>query len=266
MRDSRFPVPGHEDEKIIIFTRRHIISMLGPILMVLAMVLVPILIVAMIYSANQDAFSGIVLNFLVIGGSIYYLVVVTFAFIEWISYYYDIFIVTEDEIIDISQEGIFDRRITEVTLLRVQDVSAHVRGFWATLFSYGDVVAESAGENTKTYIIDSIPNPIAVAEKILALHNEHIARQASAADVATGEGELRAIKPCPSTQSQSEFQQAVQKDLQSAQGSLPQASASAPVCPPCPPANQPAVPPPSQPAIQGEIKNNDLNQGGEVKF
>jgi len=266
MNDSRFPVPGHENEKIIIFTRRHIISMLGPILMVLVMVLFPILIVTMIYSTNRDAFSGILLNFLVIGGSIYYLVVVTFAFIEWISYYYDIFIVTEDEIIDINQEGIFDRRITEVTLLRVQDVSAHVRGFWATLFSYGDVVAESAGENTKTYIIDSIPNPFAVAKKILALHNEHIARQASVADVATGEGEMRAIKPCPPVQSQSEFQQAVQRDMQTAQGAPPQVSAPAPVCPPCPPVNPPAVQPPPQPITQGEIKDNDLKQGGEVKF
>ena len=167
MARSQFPIPGHEHEKIIIFTRRHVASMLGVIFMVLFMVLIPILIIAITLSSNPGAFKGAILNFLWIGGSIYYLVVATFAFIEWMSYYYDIFIVTDSEIIDVSQEGIFDRRITEVTLLRVQDVSAEIKGFLPTLFSYGNVIAESAGENTKTYVIDSIPNPIEVANRIL---------------------------------------------------------------------------------------------------
>lgn len=194
MAEYHFPIPGHEDEKIIIFTRRHVVSMLGTIILIIFMFLIPLIILAAIFFTNRPILSGITLNFIVIGASIYYLVAATYAFTEWISYYFDIFIVTEDEIIDINQEGIFDRSITEVSLLRVQDVSARIKGFLPTIFAYGDVVAESAGENTRTYVIDSIPNPVEVANKILAMHNELIAREERTPEIATAEGDLRKQK------------------------------------------------------------------------
>lgn len=236
MAEYHFPIPGHEEDKIVIFTRRHWISMLGTIILIALMFLIPIVILAAMFFTNRGIFSGIALNFIVIGGSIYYLVAAAYAFTEWISYYYDIFIVTEDEIIDINQEGIFDRSITEVSLLRVQDVSARIKGFLPTIFAYGDVVAESAGENTRTYIIDSIPNPVEVANKILALHNEHIAREGRTREVMTAEGDLRKGVVEKPAEIASEFQ----------------AAPSSPA-------------PPTQPT-QGEIKKDDLNEGGEVKF
>ncbi len=264
MSEYHFPVPGHEEDKIVIFTRRHIMSMLGTLLLTVAMFLVPLIILVAIFITNRNILTGLTLNFLAVGGSIYYLVAITFAFTEWISYYYDIFIVTQDEIIDINQSGIFDRTVTEVTLLRVQDVSARIKGFLPTIFSYGDVVAESAGENTRTYVIDNIPNPVEVANQILDMHNEHVAREERVREIVTAEGDLRHGKMEPAQQIQGEFQQAIQKEMQQAQ-SQPPPPASTP--PPTPaPVSPPAQSIPEEPPAQGEIKKDDLNEGGEVKF
>jgi len=275
MEISKIPVAGHENDKVIISTKRHLASLIGAIIMILVMIILPIIIITFLLKVNPELAKGLVINFIVILTAIYYLVVATIALTIWVSYYFNIFIVTENEILDISQEGIFDRRVSEVSLLRIQDVSARIKGFWPTLFGYGDVVAESAGENTRTYIIDSIPHPVEVANKILALHNEHIQREERAAEVITAEGDLRAHR-LDWMQNNNQNQQ-------------PQSTAESNPCEPCPPCaqNQTEVISPEKSQFvnpqqeqlpetqaepkfdnnsQGEIKKDDLNSGGEIKL
>jgi len=247
MSEYHFPVPGHEGQKIIVFTRRHWVSELGTIVLVLFLLILPVIILVAIAFVNPAIFSGIALNFIVIATSIYYFVMTTYAYVAWVSYYYDVFIVTDNEIIDINQEGIFDRQITEVSIIRIQDVSARSKGFLQTFFSYGDVVAESAGEKTQTYVIDSVPNPVELANKILDLHNIQITKEQRRDEVLTAEGDLRAGKV--------ETTQEITKEFQ----------------PPPPPkeANSPTSVKPSPPASsseEGDISKEDLNKGGEIKF
>jgi len=243
MEEKNFFLPDHENEKIVIFARRHFASMLGAIVIVLVMFLTPIILWLAVKMSNFTIFPEGSLPFLIIGVSIYYLIVVTYAFTEWVSYYYSYLAVTENDIIDINQRGIFNRHITEVSLLRVQDVSAQIKGFIPTFFSYGDVIAESAGENTRTYVIDNIPKPMEVANKILDMHNEHIAREERAAEIITAEGDLR-------------------KQVIGAPANIVQPLSSS--TPPCPPFSPITTAPP--PHTEGDINQNDLNQGGEIKF
>jgi uncharacterized membrane protein YdbT with pleckstrin-like domain len=184
-------IPGHEGQTTLIFTHRHWASLLKTIVITGFFLLLPIIILITIYFLKSSFFHGTALNFVVIAISLYYMVMTTFAFTEWISFYYDILAVTETEVIQISQSGIFDRKISEISILRVQDVSAEVNGFWPTLFGYGDVIVESAGEQTQKYIIKDIPHPVEVADEILKLHNSQIAREDRGNEMAVGEGDLR---------------------------------------------------------------------------
>lgn len=191
MEDKECCIPGHEDQKMLIFTHRHWASLLKTIIMVLFFLILPVIILIIVFSFKTSFLQGNVLNFIVVAISLYYMVITTFAFTEWISFYYDILAVTEMEVIQISQSGIFDRKISEISILRVQDVSAEVNGFLATLFGYGDVIVESAGEQTQKYIIKDIPRPNEVASEILKFHNEQVAREERGNEVAVGEGDLR---------------------------------------------------------------------------
>lgn len=239
MAEYHFPVPGHEDQRIIAFTRRHWASELGTIILVFFLLILPIIILLAIEFTYPAIFSGIALNFIVVATSVYYFVMTAYAFTEWVSYYYDVFIITDSEVIDIAQQGVFDRRISEVSLMRIQDVSARSHGFLQTFFSYGDVVAESAGEKMQTYVIDSVPNPVELANKILELHNQLVAKEQRQGETLTAEGDLRPGKIETAT----------------------------PPPNPLPEINQLVEQPKEETTHEeGNISKDDLNKGGEVKF
>lgn len=284
------PIPGHENDKIIIQTRRHIVSSLSIILMLLFMICLPIVLLTFLRINVPTIGSSTLMNFIVIAGSVYYLSVATFVFTAWINYYYDILIVTNNEVIDVDQNGIFDRRVTELSILRVQDVSARVKGFIPTFFNYGDVVAESAGENSQTYVIDCVPNPVFIANKIMELHNEHIHREDRTADMMIGEGEMSgnqagykqnqaptANAPMPQVvQDQDQIAVASLSDMQDPIEKLTRSS-SVQVQSPAQPQSQSQDQTQDQSQTEDQDKNvdqtlqtnvskDDLDKGGEVKF
>jgi len=238
-------IPGHEDETLLIFTHRHWASLLKTIIIVLFFLILPIIILIIVFSFKSSSFHGNALNFIVVAISLYYMVMTTFAFTEWISFYYNILAVTETEVIEIIQNGIFDRKISEISILRIQDVSSEINGFLGTLFGYGNVIVESAGEQTQKYVIKDIPHPNEVASEILKIHNDQIAREDRENEVAVGEGDFRrnGTPPFNHTEVVSEPEKVEY--------------------PPQPPVN---VNNDINNDSTGDISKDDLEKGGEVKF
>lgn len=110
----------------------------------------------------------------IIGLSLYYLFVWVFFFHAWIDYYLDVWVVTDIRIVDVEQKGLFSRSISELKLFRVQDVTAEVKGILPTVFHYGNVVIQTAG-NEQFFIFKQIPHPYETQQKIseLATHDRH---------------------------------------------------------------------------------------------
>lgn len=191
MSEYHFPIPGQElDEKIIIWARRHWASFLKSLLIILFSFFVPIVLLFSFWQFLPDLFSGIGGLLIVLGGSLYYLILWAYAFVEWITYYYDLFIVTDSKIIDVNQDGVFHRQITELSLLRVQDVSGEMKGLLETIFAYGDIVIQTAGAQERSVFPD-IPNPYEIAEKVLSLHNQLVEKEARKSELKEGEGRLK---------------------------------------------------------------------------
>ena len=55
-------------------------------------------------------------------------------------------IITDRNVTQISQRGLFSRQVSELSMASVEDVSSEQRGFFATIFGYGTVKIETAGE------------------------------------------------------------------------------------------------------------------------
>lgn len=240
------PVPGTENEKdIVIFARRHWVSFMGQIIMSFFLLVIPIVIfiLAKIYAPN--VFSGNFLNFIVLFGSVYYLVVATFIYGAWISYYYDIYIVTRELVVDISQDGFFHRNIAQLSILRVQDVSSNIKGILPTMFAYGDVLIETAGESAETFLLKAVPNPQQFSAKVLEIHNQIIDEESRHGQIGEAEGDL---KPMPVKQSAIVTQEVstspIANIIQPPEGGY------------CPPKEN----------KEGEMSKDDLNQGGEIKL
>lgn len=149
--------------------RRHWITFLPVIFSFLVMLLVPIAVYFGIQFLFPTFLDGpIITPLLILLGSAFLLYSLLFFYIQFIDYYLDLWIVTNDRIIDTEQKGLFARTVTELELFQIQDVTTHVSGFWATLFKYGDLVIATAS-NTSTIIFHDIPNPDLIRGELVRL-------------------------------------------------------------------------------------------------
>lgn len=74
-------------------------------------------------------------------------IVLGFWFYRWVGWYYSLYIVTDQRIVEIKQKGFFDRTVGEWQLSDISNVNYHVNGFQAVIFGFGDIMV-------KTYIGD----------------------------------------------------------------------------------------------------------------
>lgn len=84
-------------------------------------------------------------------------------------------VVTNEHMVDVDQTTLFHRSVSTLTLARIQDVSAEVKGPVQTVFQYGTIVVQTAGERSK-FRFDYITNPYEAEKYILDIHKEYLAR------------------------------------------------------------------------------------------
>ncbi|MBP6929566.1 MAG: PH domain-containing protein [Candidatus Moranbacteria bacterium] len=100
-----------------------------------------------------------------------------FGFLVWIDYYFDVWIITNERIVNIEQKGLFNRHISELRFSRVQDVTASVDGLVPTMLNFGDVYVQTASEEDH-FIFRQVGDPFAVKDEVMRL-----ARQATRDDM-----------------------------------------------------------------------------------
>jgi len=176
------------DEQLVLFIRRHWLSFLPWIIFIGLMIIIPIIMFTSLRDVIVQSFSGPGKIYLIVGFSSYLLIAFAVYLTAWISFYLNVVIITPEHLVDIRQSGLFNRRVSEQSLLRVQDVSAHMSGLFQTFFNYGSVNVETAGE-APNFAMPSIPNPSKVANTILKLHEELVQKSGyEDADSAEGVG------------------------------------------------------------------------------
>lgn len=100
--------------------------------------------------------------------------------IFWSSYiiYYvmnwqnDRFIVTNQRIVEIDQQGAFSRKIVEIELSRIQDIHHEINGFWASISNIGNLHISSGGQ--KDMVMEGMARPAEIQEMLTQLISELI--------------------------------------------------------------------------------------------
>ncbi|MCR4313910.1 MAG: PH domain-containing protein [Candidatus Uhrbacteria bacterium] len=160
------------DEHVILFLRRHWFALLAIVAAFVLLVGVPLAAGWYFLDLVEEWLAHPVIGPLfVIVGSIYFLSIWLFAFLEFTDYYLDTWIITNERIINIEQEGLFNRTASELDLAAVQDTTAEIRGILQTLFTYGQVYVQTAGEKGRFHF-KNIDNPEHVKELITQLVEE----------------------------------------------------------------------------------------------
>jgi len=116
-------------------------------------------------------------------------------FVSWLNYYLDVWIITNERIINITQQRLFHRIVSEQKLYRVQDVTWQIEGVLGNIFKFGNVTIQTAGEQGK-FTFEHIPDPEAVAKSVMDLL-EQIENQMGASTMAKMDGDL--LEGAPAT-------------------------------------------------------------------
>lgn len=159
-------------EKIIKTVRRHGTTFIPYITIFIFLALVPVGVGWLLNSVFPTLWQNpIGYPLLIISGSVYYLSLCLFFYSYFVAFYLDMWIITNDRIVDINQISLFGRTVAEVELYQIQDVAAEVHGFFPTIFRYGTLTLQTAGTVPK-FVIEDVPRPYELQKLLLDLSNE----------------------------------------------------------------------------------------------
>jgi uncharacterized membrane protein YdbT with pleckstrin-like domain len=81
-----------------------------------------------------------------------------------------LFLVTNLRIFSIVQKGFFKRKITEVEIDKIVDMSSDTQGFSKTFLKYGDLIIRTAGSRADgDIVIKNIAHPYSVQQRVASV-------------------------------------------------------------------------------------------------
>ncbi|MEP7162226.1 MAG: PH domain-containing protein [Candidatus Moraniibacteriota bacterium] len=89
-----------------------------------------------------------------------------YAFLIWIDYYFDVWIITNERVINIEQKGLFVREVSELKFSRIQDVTSEVEGLIPTVLNFGDVSVQTAAEEER-FLFRQVPDPYRIKDVLM---------------------------------------------------------------------------------------------------
>lgn len=167
--------PGQRaQEEVVMQVRRHWLVLVRQVVFFIIAAFVPVAAYFLLLHTTTIFADQTSLGYLlvVMGISAYSLYILLFLFISWIDYYLDVWVVTKERIITMEQKGLFARTIAELSLDRVQDATSDVHGFFATIFRYGNIRIQTAGEKSQ-FVFEQVPHPYETARKIMEMHAQY---------------------------------------------------------------------------------------------
>lgn len=153
-------------EKIILMLRQHLVTQLGAVLEVLALVLLPFFIGPILAFLNIDLFDFLFGRQVFWIGVFWYLFTFGFAFYKFIHWYFNVYLLTNERVVDFDFRGILHIETAYANLNQIQDVSPKIIGFLGTFFHYGNVFIQTAGE-MREFEFYHVEKPDEVSKRIL---------------------------------------------------------------------------------------------------
>lgn len=147
------------DEVIILFLRSHFVTNISWIIFTVILVTLPLIITLILPLFKIDFLSyPIATRFTTVYVLFYYLMVSSYVFISFLHWFYNVFIVSSERVVDIDYSDIVIHNIAITNLNHIEDVNYTQSGFISTLFNYGNVFVQTAG-NERNFEALSVPRP-----------------------------------------------------------------------------------------------------------
>lgn len=161
--------PGRQpNEKILLVIRKHAIVYIRITVGFLVLSVLPLLIFLTLWSSRfplgAGGFAGTI-GYLI--ASLYALYSLVILVIAWLDEEFDLFILTDHRLIDITQVSFLKRTVATTPLNQIQDTTSDIHGLLGTILNYGNIEVQTAAGDASNFTIDHVPDPAMVARKIL---------------------------------------------------------------------------------------------------
>ncbi len=153
----------HQGEEVLIFMRPHWAINIPWVIFFIFLIFAPLFIVP--FSILVIGVSDIPFKYYVVGIAFWYLATFGYALLNFTLWYYNLYIVTNERVIDIDFLQLLYKRFSEARLSNIEDVTYTAGGFFAALFNYGNIYIQTAGQVTN-FEFDYIPKPAHVMKVI----------------------------------------------------------------------------------------------------
>lgn len=155
-------------EKIILLLRQHWITQAHWVAGGIAGLMVPLI---FNWVPVFDFLSG---NYQFMVMIIWYLLLTAFIYENFIDWYYQVFIITDERIIDINFTNLIYKQLSEAKIDNIEDVTYTQGGVLRAMLNYGEVSMQTAGTE-REFVIEAAPDPNKIVKILneLKLEEEH---------------------------------------------------------------------------------------------
>lgn len=160
-------------EQMICEVRRHPIGLIGIYLTSAIVVGIALAAAALVPTFLPDTSQQTKLG-LILGALLVAAVALLYTYVANFIYTANRWIVTSDSLTQISQAGLFNKQISQLSLANLEDVTVDQNGILQAVFNFGSLRAETAGQRGK-FVFPFCPDPNEYARKLIQAHEEFIA-------------------------------------------------------------------------------------------
>lgn len=159
------------NEKVYVLVRAHWITNLGWFLRNLILSLLPFIVLTLLENFGIKIDISFISNkALTIIGLLYYSFIFTSIVSNFIDWYFDPFIVTDQRIMDYDYKPYGNYSVSEISLQDIQDVKERSSGLLGDIFDFGNVYVYSASDASEM-LCKNVPSPTKVRDIITDLSN-----------------------------------------------------------------------------------------------
>ena len=157
-----------ENEEVLLLLRQHPITQIKWILIVILLLFVPYLLSLVSFwdmVPDKYHFFGLVFWYLLVLG------ITMEAFLSW---FYNVYIVTDERIIDVDFFGLLYKNVNTTQIRKIEDVNYSQVGMMSSMFNYGNVIIQTAAEQrsedrreeASAFTFEAVSNPDRVVKVI----------------------------------------------------------------------------------------------------
>jgi hypothetical protein len=153
-------------ESIVTIVHKHIIGLIGMYLVaIVAIAAIFVLVISVspgTFDTNSTTISPLLSGIIILGAILLVLILFTATHI----YRQNRLLITDRSLVQITQKSLFINKASRLSFSNVEDVSAEQRGILASIFGYGTLMIQTAGER-ENFDFTFCPSPNTLADQII---------------------------------------------------------------------------------------------------